>query len=350
MLAQLETDHIVELRKEGKTSREIKKVTGHGRTTILKVMQNVGLNQRLDEYDLTDEQKALIKTLREQDVSILQIHKRFNISRPKISKYCREIGVEPILTLRAIEGKRKGAQTQTKNRVWLTCLNCDNQYQTKRTDGSGLIFCSRICAFEWKHKWKEYWPSCSVYFNICEACGQLFTSQHGLEKRCSRECRLEFGKQRWEQFYKENHLRLVENERKRNGVILKKKKCEECNEGFEVYEQSQLNKLKFCSIKCGDRFTKRLGRHRRRCRKSQTIVERFNDKEVFMRDGWRCKICGGKVKKNDKVPHPMAATLDHIVPLNKGGTHEKRNVQLAHFICNSMKSDGVGVNDQLRIF
>ena len=32
-------------------------------------------------------------------------------------------------------------------------------------------------------------------------------------------------------------------------------------------------------------------------------------------------------------------TVDHIVPLSKGGTHTWNNVQLAHMACNSGKCD-----------
>lgn len=79
------------------------------------------------------------------------------------------------------------------------------------------------------------------------------------------------------------------------------------------------------------------------------VTESINDLKVFIRDNWKCQICHKRVPKDKKVPHPMAATIDHIIPLAHNGTHEFKNVQLAHFICNSRK--GVkAFNDQLRIF
>ena len=74
-------------------------------------------------------------------------------------------------------------------------------------------------------------------------------------------------------------------------------------------------------------------------------VERFQSLEIFMRDGWRCQICGGKIRQYKKTPHPHSPTIDHIIPLAAGGTHERKNVQAAHFICNSEK--GTRGNDQL---
>jgi 5-methylcytosine-specific restriction endonuclease McrA len=42
------------------------------------------------------------------------------------------------------------------------------------------------------------------------------------------------------------------------------------------------------------------------------------------------------------VPHLKVPTIDHIVPLADGGDDVKVNVQLAHFICNSIKGDRGG--------
>ncbi|NEA63940.1 HNH endonuclease [Streptomyces sp. SID12488] len=42
---------------------------------------------------------------------------------------------------------------------------------------------------------------------------------------------------------------------------------------------------------------------------------------------------------DSRVPSPMAPTLDHIVPLARGGSHEPANVQAAHFLCNNKKND-----------
>lgn len=55
-----------------------------------------------------------------------------------------------------------------------------------------------------------------------------------------------------------------------------------------------------------------------------------------------CGICGKPVDKNLKYPHPLSPTIDHIIPINRGG-HPAHldNLQLAHFTCNRMKSDKV---------
>lgn len=57
-----------------------------------------------------------------------------------------------------------------------------------------------------------------------------------------------------------------------------------------------------------------------------------------------CGICGKPVDKKLKYPHPMSATVDHIIPLSKGGDPTSfDNLQLAHFKCNRAKSNTLGI-------
>jgi hypothetical protein len=84
----------------------------------------------------------------------------------------------------------------------------------------------------------------------------------------------------------------------------------------------------------------------RRARQNGALYEVIVPRRVFERDGWRCQIC--KRKTRGKFPNPRAATVDHIVPLAKGGGHTYLNVQCACFECNCLKQDG-SANDQLRL-
>lgn len=53
-----------------------------------------------------------------------------------------------------------------------------------------------------------------------------------------------------------------------------------------------------------------------------------------------CGICGKPVDLSLKYPHPLSATIDHIVPVSKGGhPSDINNLQLAHRCCNRAKSD-----------
>jgi 5-methylcytosine-specific restriction endonuclease McrA len=37
----------------------------------------------------------------------------------------------------------------------------------------------------------------------------------------------------------------------------------------------------------------------------------------------------------------MAATIDHIVPVSRGGSDDPSNLQTAHMVCNSAKGDAM---------
>lgn len=58
-----------------------------------------------------------------------------------------------------------------------------------------------------------------------------------------------------------------------------------------------------------------------------------------------CQICGGKINwedcsrnnNSDFVAGDKYPSVDHITPINQGGTHTWDNVQLAHRKCNQEK-------------
>lgn len=56
---------------------------------------------------------------------------------------------------------------------------------------------------------------------------------------------------------------------------------------------------------------------------------------VGERDGWRCHLCAKPVPKvAGGASRPDGATVDHLVPIARGGEHVWSNVALAHRACN----------------
>lgn len=60
-----------------------------------------------------------------------------------------------------------------------------------------------------------------------------------------------------------------------------------------------------------------------------------------------CGICGKPVDKSLKFPDRMCATVDHIIPVDRGGAKSDiDNLQIAHFCCNRQKSNKLMLEDK----
>lgn len=103
------------------------------------------------------------------------------------------------------------------------------------------------------------------------------------------------------------------------------------------------NRDKFREYQTKYRATKpearRSSERRRRAAKRGGPTERFTLPEIFERDGWVCGICSEPIDRTLKFPDPMSVHLDHIVPISRGGSHTRDNVQATHGVCNMRKGN-----------
>ena len=80
--------------------------------------------------------------------------------------------------------------------------------------------------------------------------------------------------------------------------------------------------------------------HKRRALKQTAFVSDVDLREVYDRCRGRCHICGRGVPWELRGPDPCSKSIDHLIPLSQGGTHEPANVALAHLGCNSSRGPG----------
>ena len=119
------------------------------------------------------------------------------------------------------------------------------------------------------------------------------------------------------------------------------KRCQYCVKAFAT----QLPHIKdYCSERCAQ-ANGAFREYAKRC--GAPVIETVYRAEVIERSGGRCGICGDVVDLALPWDDPMAAQIDHIVPLKQGGTHEASNIQLSHRTCNVRKGhrehrEGVG--------
>lgn len=71
---------------------------------------------------------------------------------------------------------------------------------------------------------------------------------------------------------------------------------------------------------------------RRRHRFIANGVEPVDIEAIIARDGLKCHICGLPVKRDE-------ISLDHLIPISKGGPHASWNLAISHRLCNYSRSD-----------
>lgn len=140
-------------------------------------------------------------------------------------------------------------------------------------------------------------------------------------------------------------LKLRRAARGTRGGLWASGRCERCGCAF-IATAYGWDVPRYCSERCAHRACA----SRRRARERSAEVERYSRYAIFERDGWRCHICRRLVRRHAVVPHPLAPTIDHILPLAAGGADSAANVATAHFLCNSTKGERSGTNgDQLAL-
>ncbi len=98
------------------------------------------------------------------------------------------------------------------------------------------------------------------------------------------------------------------------------------------------SRIKFCSHKCSRKSASWNRKQLERATSGGVVLSR---REIFNRDDWKCQLCGITVIRvnNRGAYRPDGATVDHIIPLSRGGTHTMDNVQAACWACNTSKGD-----------
>lgn len=215
------------------------------------------------------------------------------------------------------------------------CAHCLVEFEPKAIRNA--IYCSRDCYLGAKISRSRFRRVGKVEAKLlagmceCMVCGLMFRS-HVKKKYCSTDC-------------SRSAQREIERVRYYGANV---PTCIECGEPRDTSQKHN----RYCSEKCRSKReadNKRRGKQRRRAAKKHVQAEVFNSDDVFSRDRWRCQRCGRKCLRRFSHSHlDRSPTLDHIIPLSKGGPHTLANCQLLCWACNSNKGDKIG-GDQLRI-
>ena len=156
-----------------------------------------------------------------------------------------------------------------------------------------------------------------TYTNECPNCFEPFETQWETKIYCTRYCKETASRRR------KGHRQF--------GVdypIQHTKVCAGCQEQFITTKTQQ----SYCDITCKD-FYKTMRKRDKQEEMGGKLRKAFKHK-VYIRNKGVCQLCNEYVYLNIDYPDPMSASIDHILPVSKGGTHALYNLQLAHWICN----------------
>ena len=172
----------------------------------------------------------------------------------------------------------------------------------------------------------------TTHFRGCNKCKAIKREKAQERLEAERKAKAEERKRIAEQ-------RKAEREARREANKPKPHPCPVCGE--------MTTRPKYCSDKCYHKASNSNNEIKRRHKIAEAMVDKDITLEgLYRRDKGVCHICGGKCDYEDYtvidgtfIAGDWYPSIDHVVPLAKGGKHSWGNVKLAHRRCNSVKSD-----------
>lgn len=207
--------------------------------------------------------------------------------------------------------KRENQKARERLPKYTHCVGCGLAFNTE----TPRRFCTQNCAG--KHNRAK---QIGAHPMVCLACGNEFTAQDKRKRTCSTACH------QW-RLKHPDQMRVLARE------------CRICETPFVARNGNQ-----YCCCKECNR-TARV--NKRRALETGQFVEEVSRIAIAVRDKWTCQLCGKRVNKRLKYPHPLSQSLDHVVPIALGGEHSRANAQLAHLVCNIRKGSRLNEPQQL---
>jgi len=121
--------------------------------------------------------------------------------------------------------------------------------------------------------------------------------------------------------------------------------CPYCGEGLPQDEEcpSQVIDDVLDDLRPSRAAKREQDRRRRILIRAAGPVESITATEIGERDDWVCGICQDTVRLVDArpdAPRALSPSIDHIIPVSRGGKHTRSNVRITHLWCNVERNSG----------
>jgi 5-methylcytosine-specific restriction endonuclease McrA len=201
------------------------------------------------------------------------------------------------------------------------------------------ILCGSVFVVSARNKLKKYcsnscgaaarFPANDSMTKNCVECVGEFVTQIKKQRFCSLDCRyIHHGKLQAE-------IWRTNNPRPEFYLY----KCDWCQE--EIKHHTWLGGPKKYHANCA--LEARQVRYRAKTTRKRSNVKpsRVSIELLVSTYGAICWICNSAIDMDLPRTNRFGATVDHVIPLSKGGSDDFDNLKLAHWICNIRKSDKI---------
>lgn len=325
-----EISSIVRLYASGENCAQLASDFACGLSTIYWVLNHHGSGVKDTARTLSDKIPDLV-AMRKSEMTYKDIAKALGVSPYTVQRELSRLGME-------YSEPEKQALQIARNRV----------YAHSEADVTAIIR-MRCQTIEYV---SGYVRNTDKFTVRCTVCGRewktsLHTLIHG--SGCCPLCRLD-------QKEREREQKATEISAKKALVAeLRKRDKESRIEMQRIAERQTTRTCPVCGAKvtnkvyCGPTCRNRAKNSRKEIARRSRLKDACVDRDItlealFKRDAGVCHICGERCNFEDYtvlddtfIAGNFYPSIDHVVPLAKGGHHSWDNVKLAHRVCNSRK-------------
>ena len=282
---------------------------------------------------ITQDEAIIIKRLRTENKSYGYISEVINCKKARVKSWCQSNN---------LEGYKGDGHTNPDNKlnVFLNNLN-------RKTDG-GFVYVSG-------------YKNCDSDVVIrCLKCGEVsIKNAQFVRKDKLLRCGVCIERKRYILAFTNRIQRDVNNNVKglikclRKRIEMQKKDIERAKSCIwcgEVYQCEHLQS-KYCSVACKNKARNKQGElyKRNRIYKNGLVDKDISLVKLISKHKGVCYLCNEQVDTLDCcydsdgnfITGNMYPSIEHVIPISKGGTHTWGNVNLAHRICNTLKGSKI---------
>lgn len=218
--------------------------------------------------------------------------------------------------------------SRRKLAIETSCWSCGLALTDLGKPGFPKRYCNRQCAQDLRTREEQ---EARDMRSTCQVCSVIFVGLKRGLKYCGPDCAAERNRRSASQRWREEVASRPAH---------KEWECGWCRQMVTVpFAFTGSNKY---HDECKLRARRARDRRKTLLRQGVKSDKRITHEEIAERDEHRCHICGDSVDMSLPRTSKLGATLDHVVPVSRGGVDSLENLKLAHWICNVRKSNKMG--------